>query len=87
MIMPIYNSVWINMELNWIESPYLKKKSLIRLKNKALIGTSYLPKFKKRAVTNLKNYFTKNDENLRKPKGGQKQPIWNISQQKSKYFC
>ena len=31
------------------------------------IGTSYLPKFQKRAVTNLKNYSTKNDENLRKP--------------------
>ena len=35
------------------------------------IGTSYLAKFQKRAVTNLKNYSTKNDENLRKPKGGQ----------------
>ena len=30
------------------------------------IGTSYLAKFQKRAVTNLKNYSTKNDENLRK---------------------
>ena len=37
----------------------------------AFIGTSYLPKFQKRAVTNLKNYSTKNDENLRKPKEGQ----------------
>ena len=36
-----------------------------------LIGTSYLPKFQKRAVTNPKNYLTKNDENLQKPKGGQ----------------
>ena len=35
------------------------------------IGTSYLAKFQKRAVKNLKNYSTKNDENLRKPKGGQ----------------
>ena len=35
------------------------------------IGTSYLAKFPKGAVTNLKNYSTKNDENLRKPKGGQ----------------
>ena len=34
------------------------------------IGTSYLPKFQKRAVTNLKNYLTKSDENLRKPKVG-----------------
>ena len=31
------------------------------------IGTSYLAKFQKRAVTNLKNYLTKNDENLWKP--------------------
>ena len=30
----------------------------------ALIGTSYLAKFQKRAVTNLNNYSTKNDENL-----------------------
>ena len=37
----------------------------------AFIGTSYLPKFQKRAVTNLKNYSTKKDENLRKPKEGQ----------------
>ena len=35
------------------------------------IGTSYLAKFQKRAVTILKNYLTKNDENLRKPKEGQ----------------
>ena len=35
------------------------------------IGTSYLAQFQKRAVTNLKNYWTKNDENLRKPKTGQ----------------
>ena len=35
------------------------------------IGTSYLGKLQKRAVTNLKNYSTKNDENLQKPKGGQ----------------
>ena len=34
------------------------------------IGTSYLPKFQKRAVTNLRNYSTKNDENSRKPKEG-----------------
>ena len=32
------------------------------------VGTSYLPQFQKRAVTNLKNYSTKNNENLRKPK-------------------
>ena len=48
---------------------------------------SYLAKFPKRAVTNLKNYSTKNDENLRKPKRGQMQSSWKISQQKSKYFC
>ena len=35
------------------------------------IGTSYLVKFQKRAVTNLKNYLTKNYEKLRKSKGGQ----------------
>ena len=35
------------------------------------IGTSYPPKFQKRAVTNLKNYSTKNDEKLRKPKKAQ----------------
>ena len=35
------------------------------------IGTSYLPQFQKRDVTNLKNYSTKNNENLRKPKAGQ----------------
>ena len=51
------------------------------------IGTSYLAKFQKRAVTHLKNYSTKNDGNLRKPKKGQLQPSWKISQQKSKYFC
>ena len=32
-----------------------------------LIGTSYLTKFQKRSVRNLKNYSTNNDENLRKP--------------------
>ena len=36
-----------------------------------IIRTSYLAKFQERAITNLKNYSTKNDENLRKPKGGQ----------------
>ena len=35
------------------------------------IGTSYLPKFQKRAVTNLKNNWTKNYENLQKFKEGQ----------------
>ena len=35
------------------------------------IGTSYLAQFQKRAVTDLKNYSTKNDENLQKPKEGQ----------------
>ena len=35
------------------------------------IGTSYLPRFSKRAVKNLKNYLTKNDEKLRKPEEGQ----------------
>ena len=35
------------------------------------IGTSYHPKFQKRAATNLKNYSTKNTENLGKPKAGQ----------------
>ena len=35
------------------------------------IGTSYLAQFPKRAVTNLKNYSTKNYENLQKPKAGQ----------------
>ena len=34
------------------------------------IGTSYLVQFQKRAVTNLKNYSTKNNENLEKPKAG-----------------
>ena len=28
------------------------------------IGTSYLPQLKKRAVTNLKNYSTKNDKKM-----------------------
>ena len=30
----------------------------------SLIGTSYLPKFQKRAVTNLKNYSTKKEQNF-----------------------
>ena len=38
------------------------------------LGTSYNPKFQKRAITNLKNYSMKNDENLRKPKKGLWQP-------------
>ena len=41
------------------------------LKNRHNIGTSYLAKFQKRAVTNLKNYSTKINENVRKPKRGQ----------------
>ena len=52
-----------------------------------LIGTSYLTKFQKRSVRNLKNYSTNNDENLRKPEEEQKQPSRKISQQKSKYLC
>ena len=39
--------------------------------SKPNIGTSYLPQFQKRSVTNLKNYSTENDENFRKPKEGQ----------------
>ena len=44
---------------------------VISFKYLASIGTFYLAKFKKRAVTNLKNYSTKNYENLLKPIGGQ----------------
>ena len=50
----------------------IKPNKPIELKEPVeLIGTSYLPKFQKRAVTNIKKYLTKNGENLRKPKGGQ----------------
>ena len=48
---------------------------LYYLHRQIFIGTSYLAQFQKRAVTNLKNYLTKNYENLRKPKEGQKQPF------------
>ena len=48
----------------------LFRGSIARLKV-SLIGNSYLAKFQKRAVPNLKNYSTKNDENLQKLKAGQ----------------
>ena len=48
-------------------------KSMIRVGNNEFeyIGTSYLGKLQKRAVTNLKNYSTKTYEDLRNPKRGQ----------------
>ena len=69
----LYNmAIWyLSLQLYIVYNvyPYNMLQSMVSLL--FCIGTSYLPKFQKRAVTNLKNYSTKNDENLRKPKGGQ----------------
>ena len=49
---------------------------------------SYLVQFQKRAVTNLKKYLTKSNENLRKPKAGQfHSKRANISARKIDWKC
>ena len=50
---------------------FLERHRTFYNKTDGRIGTSYLAQFQKRAVTNLKNYSTKNYENLQKPKAGQ----------------
>ena len=47
-----------------VATPYMTKLSWF-------IGTSYLPQFQKRAVTNLKKYSTKNEKKLQKSKAEQ----------------
>ena len=49
-------------------SIYLKVDAIPKLQNWSIlrIGTSYLPQFQKRAVTNLKNHSTKNNEKFAK---------------------